>query len=80
MQDISVAPSQGSHFFHNLRTLGINYLTALEAKSDRIDWQWLDSRPTATDTGYVSLIHMEQPLVLKVDGRQSRAVVCASER
>jgi hypothetical protein len=55
--------------------LGINHLTALKAKGDRIDWQWRDSRPAAMDTGYVSLIHLEQPLVLKADGRQSRAVV-----
>lgn len=76
---LQAEPSQGSHFFHNISTLGINYLTALEAKGDRIDWQWLDNRPAAMDTGYVSLIHLEQPLVLKVDGRQSRAVVCTSD-
>jgi hypothetical protein len=75
---LQAEPSQGSHFFHNISTLGINYLTALEAKGDRIDWQWLDSRPAAMDTEYVSLIHLEQPLVLKVDGRQSRAVVISS--
>jgi hypothetical protein len=73
-------PSQGSHFFHNISTLGINYLTALESKGDRIDWQWLDNRPATMDTGHVCLIRLEQPLVLKVDGRQSRAVVCVSDR
>ncbi len=72
---LQAEPSQGSHFFHNISTLGINYLTVLEARGDRIDWQWLESRPAAMDTGYVALVHLEQALVLKVDGRQSRAVV-----
>lgn len=67
-------PSQGSHFFHNITTLGINYLTVTEAKGDRIDWQWINSRPIETETGHVALIHLERPCVLKVDGRHSRAV------
>jgi hypothetical protein len=72
---LNAEPSQGSHFFHNISTLGINYLTGIEAKGDRVDWQWISDQPAAMDTGYVALVHLEQALVLKVDGRQSRAVV-----
>lgn len=72
---LQAEPSQGSHFFHNITTLGINYITALTAKGDRIDWQWFDRHPVASETAHAALIRLEQPLVLKVDGRQSRAVV-----
>jgi hypothetical protein len=34
-------PSQGSHFFHNITTLGINYITVSKAAEGRIDWDWL---------------------------------------
>ncbi len=76
---LQAEPSQGSHFFHNISTLGINYLTALDARGDHIDWQWLDSQPSAMDTQHVSLVQLDRPLVLKVDGRQSRAVVYAGD-
>jgi hypothetical protein len=38
---------QGSHFFHNITSLGISYLTNSHNGSDFIDWKWLQSLPTA---------------------------------
>jgi hypothetical protein len=76
---LQAEPSQGSHFFHNITTLGINYITALTAKGDRIDWEWFDRQPVTAETVHAALIRMERPLVLKVDGRQSRAVVYAGD-
>jgi len=72
---LQAEPSQGSHFFHNITTLGINYLTVSERKGDFIDWQWLNDQPSVTETEHVVLVHLKQPFILKVDGRQSRAVI-----
>ncbi|MCP4690267.1 MAG: hypothetical protein GY859_19600, partial [Desulfobacterales bacterium] len=36
--NLKVEPSQGSHFFHNITTLGINYITISDGKDDFIDW------------------------------------------
>jgi hypothetical protein len=74
---LQAEPSQGSHFFHNITTLGINYLTVLQTKGDHIDWQWFHRQPIEMETEHAVLVRLEQPLVLKVDGRQSRAVVCS---
>jgi hypothetical protein len=71
-------PSQGSHFFHNITTLGINYLTASESTGGRIDWQWLCEQPRIKETKQVALMHHERPLMLKVDGKNSKAVVCVN--
>ena len=70
-------PSQGSHFFHNLISLGINYLTVNENQGDRIDWQWLTSLPPTTETPFVARVSLDHPLTLKVDGRKSQGVLIA---
>ena len=68
-------PSQGSHFFHNLISLGINYLTVNENRGDRIDWQWLSTLPVTDARRFVARVSFEQPLTLKVDGRKLQGVV-----
>jgi CheY-like chemotaxis protein len=68
-------PSQGSHFFHNITTLGINYITISEHGEDFLDWNWLTSLPAAAEASYVTHIKLDKPFTLKVDGRKSRCVM-----
>lgn len=74
LDDVRVDPSQGSHFFHNITTLGINYLTVGRAKGDRIDWDFLRALPVTNCTKHATHISLDKPLVLKVDGRTGRSV------
>ena len=76
---LNAEPSQGSHFFHNLVSLGINYLTINEHTGDRLDWQWLLSLPTREETPFVARVSLERPLTLKVDGRSSQGVLIYDE-
>jgi hypothetical protein len=66
-------PSQGSHFFHNITTLGITYATVSE--DDYIDWDWLTSQTAANETAHVVHLKLDRPFVLKVDGRSSKCVM-----
>jgi hypothetical protein len=68
-------PSQGSHFFHNITTLGINYISISEHGEDFLKWDWLTSQPAAAETSYVVHIKLAKPFTLKVDGRNSRCVM-----
>jgi len=68
-------PSQGSHFFHNITSLGINYLTIGSAGNGHIDWTWLQALPVATRTRHVKHVHLREPATLKLDGRRSRALL-----
>jgi hypothetical protein len=68
-------PSQGSHFFHNITTLGINYISISEQGEDFLNWEWLTSQPAATETSYLAHIKLDKPFTLKVDGRKSRCVM-----
>jgi DNA-binding NarL/FixJ family response regulator len=72
---LKAEPSQGSHFFHNITTLGINYITVLENKRDFIDWNWLTFLPTTTESNFIAHVRLDKPLTLKVDGRKSQSVV-----
>jgi hypothetical protein len=70
MEDISVDPSHGSHFFHNVMSLGIPYLTVTrEAARDHIDWEWLESHDPVSRGEHVRHLRFEEPLTVKVDGR-----------
>jgi hypothetical protein len=70
-------PSQGSHFFHNITTMGINYISVSNGREAFIDWEWITSLPIDKESRYVSHIHLEKPIVIKVDGRRLRAVMFA---
>lgn len=71
-----VDPSQGSHFFHNLTSLGTAYLT-INPRINRgfVDWDWLLQQPVAQDGPFVRHVRLEDPIEARIDGRTSRAVV-----
>jgi hypothetical protein len=72
-------PSQGSHFFHNIISLGIGYLTVTENDNDFIDWVWLKSLPLAKQTTHLKHVHLDHPMVIKIDGKKSRGVILKKE-
>ncbi|MGD9133900.1 MAG: PEP/pyruvate-binding domain-containing protein [Desulfobacterales bacterium] len=73
--ELRADPSQGSHFFHNITTLGITYATVVDGDADFIDWNWLTSQPVASETPHVAHIQLDKPFILKVDGRSSKCVM-----
>ena len=72
---LKAEPSQGSHFFHNITTLGINYISVSEDGEDVLDWDWLTSLPVTKETFYVAHLRLDKPFTLKVDGRKSQCVM-----
>jgi len=70
-------PSQGSHFFHNITSLGISYLNTSEGGEDFIDWKWLRSLSATKETPHLKHIILKKPLTIKIDGKQSQAVIIA---
>lgn len=68
-------PSYGSHFFHNITSLGISYLTVAEGGEDFIDWDWLLSLPAVSEIPFVRHVRPVRPLSIRVDGKKSTAVI-----
>jgi CheY-like chemotaxis protein len=75
-EKLQAEPSQGTHFFQNITSMGIHYITVTEGK-DRFDWQWLDGLPAVNETRFLRHIRLPAPFVLKVNGRESRCVMYA---
>jgi hypothetical protein len=67
--------SQGSHFFHNLTSLGVTYFSVGEHDTPGIDWSWLESQPAAEETSTLRHLELAAPLLVKVDGRTGRGIV-----
>lgn len=78
-EQLKADPSQGSHFFQNITSLGIQYITVEENGSgeDRLDWDWLDNHPAHRETPHLRQLRLDGPLTIKIDGRTSRCVVIA---
>ena len=75
VKNLQADPSQGSHFFHNITSLGIGYITVRPEAGDFINWQWLDSLPTVEETTHVRHVTLDHPMILMIDGRSAQAVV-----
>lgn len=68
-------PSQGSHFFHNITALGINYISILEGRGDHFDMGWLKGCCVSMEGAYTAVASLETPAILKVDGKHATGVL-----
>ena len=74
-RNLKADPSQGSHFFHNITSLGIGYFTTSANDNSFIDWKWLQSLPADRETSFLKHVKLDTPLTIKIDGKTSRAVI-----
>lgn len=74
-ETLKTEPSQGSHFFYNITSLGIGYITIWDSKRDFIDWNWLLSLPVKNESGFLRTVEPQNPVIIKLDGRKSQGCV-----
>ena len=74
-EKLHAEPSQGSHFFHNIITLGINYLSVNGKDSSFVDWDWLENAPVIEETDNIAHVRIDKPFMVKVDGRSRSSVI-----
>jgi CheY-like chemotaxis protein len=72
---IKAEPSQGSHFFHNITTMGINYINVSKNNNDFFNWDWLTAIEPQHDSPHVAHVRLEKAMTIKVDGRKSQCVM-----
>lgn len=76
LEHFRVDPSQGTHFFHNLTSFGVGYLTVNHYMKDGIyDVAYLDGLQPHDETPFFRHIRFEKPLKVEIDGRTNKAVV-----
>ncbi len=78
MADRYVEPSQGSHFFQNVMSQRVGYLTLTSEDRGFLDREWLDAQPAAGEVDGVRHVRLEQPLAVCLDGLKGSAVVLKS--
>ena len=72
---ITADPSYGSHFFHNIASLGISYLTVGSTPQDRIDWEWLNRQQREQETAHLLHIRLPGPVRILVDGQSRKGAL-----
>ena len=76
LPDFNVEPSQGTHFFQNVTSLGIGYMTINPSAGDgifRLDR--LDAMAADYDGEFLRRVHFDEPLYVYVDGKSNKGIV-----
>jgi CheY-like chemotaxis protein len=80
IESIKADPSQGSHFFQNITSLGISYITISGKGKDFIDYDFFKCQKCENTTTYLKHIKFETPIKILVDGKTSQAVLMPYEK
>ena len=76
LENFQVDPSQGTHFFQNLTSLGVGYLTIDAFRGNgKYDCSLLEGLEVVQETDYVAHVRLNEPLTIKIDGMKKEAVV-----
>lgn len=76
LPDFVITPSQGSHFFQNLTSSRVGYLTVNPtAGGGFVDWDWLTRLPPVHETRFLRHVALESPIEVHLDGRTRQGVV-----
>ncbi|MEI6876280.1 MAG: PEP/pyruvate-binding domain-containing protein, partial [Spirochaetota bacterium] len=76
LPEFRVESSLGSHFFHNVTSMNIGYLTVpYSGGRSFVDWEWLASQPRSGESAHCVWTCLEEALDIVMDGRNSRSVI-----
>ncbi|MGA1822872.1 MAG: PEP/pyruvate-binding domain-containing protein, partial [Thermoplasmatota archaeon] len=76
LENFNTDPSHGTHFFHNLTSMGMHYFTIRHNDpKQRIDWDWIMSQQSFTEGEFVRHFRLTTPLSIKVDGRTGKGMI-----
>lgn len=76
LEQYRIDPSQGTHFFQNLTSLGVAYFTINPFRGDgSYDTEFLNTREALYESQYIRHVRFEKPITIKVDGRKNVGVI-----
>lgn len=80
LRNFRVEPSQGTHFFQNLTSMGVGYFTVNDFLGDGIYNQAvLNALPAVEETAHVRHVRFSSSIVVKIDGMTKEGVVLLPE-
>ncbi|MDR0371286.1 MAG: phosphoenolpyruvate synthase [Prevotellaceae bacterium] len=76
-----IDPSQGTHFFQNLTSLGVSYFTINPFNNDgTYDVDFLNKQQAVHETEFIRHVRFESPIVVKIDSRKSLGIILKPEK
>ncbi len=76
LKDFPLDASLGSHFFHNVTSMGVGYLTIQPEQSKSIiHYDILEKQKLISKTKYFRHVSFKKPLSIKMDGKKRIAVI-----
>lgn len=76
LQNFPLDSSLGSHFFHNVTSMNIGYLSIqYSSLSEFIRWDLLDSQEIVDQTTYFKHVRFKEPFSIYMDGSKKEAVI-----
>lgn len=77
MENYRIEPSQGTHFFQNLTSFGVGYLTvnSFMENDGFFDEAFLNAQPAMYETEYIRQVHFDNPMIIKINGKKKIGVV-----
>lgn len=78
LRNYRVDPSQGTHFFQNLTSVGVGYFTIdtnRPGEGGLLRKDVLDALPAVEETPYVRHVRFDRPLKIMMDGKKQEGVI-----
>ncbi|MEI6766195.1 MAG: PEP/pyruvate-binding domain-containing protein [Bacteroidota bacterium] len=78
LEDFPLDASSGSHFFHNVTSMNVGYLSVQpELTGSYISWNMLSALPAIHDTTYFRHVRFEKHMAIRMDGKKRISVITA---
>ena len=76
LNDFRIDPSQGTHFFQNLTSFKVGYLTINPFINDGfLDLDYLNEQETYYECEYIRHIRFKEPLTIIIEGKSNKAAI-----
>ncbi|HOZ15029.1 MAG TPA: PEP/pyruvate-binding domain-containing protein [Tenuifilaceae bacterium] len=76
LENFRVEPSQGTHFFQNLTSFGVAYLTVNPYMKDGVfNVEFLNSIQPSFETDFIRCVTFAKPLTIQVDGKNNVGII-----
>jgi len=80
LDNFRVDPSQGTHFFQNLTSFRVAYLTINPYMNDGLyDLEYLNTQSASFETEFLRCVTFTKPLAIKVDGKNNLGIILKAD-
>lgn len=80
LPDFPLDASLGSHFFHNVTSMNVGYLSVDQATKDEcVKWDMLKKAEVVSEGRYFRHVRFRKPMVVRMDGKKRISIIECTE-